>query len=88
MRLLTLGNSNANASAIMAMSLSDWLQKTGTSQQALAEEIGLTQGRVGQIIRRGLPSLKKALDLRERILSATGGKVDLAKDEAEISRRA
>lgn len=57
------------------MRLSDYLRETKTTQQTFAEAIGVTQGRVSQLIKGELPSFERALDLVGRISAATGGKV-------------
>lgn len=53
------------------MRLADWLEKTGTTQDALARAIGTTQGRVSQILNGDSPSLK----LAAKIAKATKGAV-------------
>jgi 3,4-dihydroxy 2-butanone 4-phosphate synthase / GTP cyclohydrolase II len=53
------------------MKLSDWLTQSKTSQSALARQLGITQGRVSQILGGEAPSLELAL----RISAITGGKV-------------
>lgn len=58
------------------MRLSEYLEKHEITQKAFAEKIGVTQGRISQLIIDGkLTSLERALDLIERIERATGGKV-------------
>jgi 3,4-dihydroxy 2-butanone 4-phosphate synthase/GTP cyclohydrolase II len=53
------------------MKLSEWLVNSGTSQSALARQLGITQGRVSQIVAGAQPSL----ELANRIAAATGNKV-------------
>jgi 3,4-dihydroxy 2-butanone 4-phosphate synthase/GTP cyclohydrolase II len=53
------------------MKLSDWLSASGVSQSELARRLGITQGRVSQIVAGALPSL----ELANRIAAATGNKV-------------
>lgn len=55
------------------MRLSDWLAEAGITQDAFAKIIGVTQGRVSQLVRgeRGSPSLS----LATRIENATEGQV-------------
>src|SRR5262245_4626698 len=45
------------------MKLPDWLDKTSTSQSALAKAIGVSQGRVSQLIAGASPSLDLALKI-------------------------
>lgn len=45
------------------MKLPDWLDKTSTSQSALAKAIGVSQGRVSQLIAGAPPSLDLALKI-------------------------
>ena len=45
------------------MKLPDWLDKTGTSQSALAKALGVSQGRVSQLIAGASPSLDLALKI-------------------------
>ncbi|TMJ38261.1 MAG: 3,4-dihydroxy-2-butanone-4-phosphate synthase, partial [Alphaproteobacteria bacterium] len=45
------------------MKLPDWLDKTGTSQSALAKALGVSQGRVSQLITGASPSLDLALKI-------------------------
>jgi len=62
------------------MKLAEWLKRTGTTQAALAEAIGVSQGRISQIVAGDAPSLEVAL----RIEKATKGRVkpaDLAARE-------
>ena len=56
------------------MKLSSWLETAGLNQSELARELGITQGRVSQLIAGGKPSL----DLAARIQSITANKVRLA----------
>jgi 3,4-dihydroxy 2-butanone 4-phosphate synthase/GTP cyclohydrolase II len=53
------------------MKLSAWLISSGTSQSELARRLGVTQGRVSQLVGGALPSL----ELANRIAAATGNKV-------------
>lgn len=53
------------------MKLSEWLANSGTSQSELARRLGITQGRISQIVAGALPSL----DLANKIAAATGNKV-------------
>ena len=66
------------------MKLADWLRKTGTTQVELARRLGISQGRVSQIVAGAAPSLELAL----KISAVTNGEVtpeDLAaKDDGSI----
>lgn len=53
------------------MRLDHWLDETDTTQADLAARVGLTQGRISQIIREGTNSILTA----RRISEATGGQV-------------
>ena len=53
------------------MKLAEWLTNSGTSQSELARRLGITQGRVSQIVAGAQPSLELAM----RIAIATGQKV-------------
>ena len=53
------------------MKLSEWLANSGTSQSELARRLGVTQGRVSQLVAGALPSL----DLANKIAADTGNKV-------------
>jgi 3,4-dihydroxy 2-butanone 4-phosphate synthase/GTP cyclohydrolase II len=53
------------------MKLSEWLANSGTSQSELARRLGITQGRVSQLVAGALPSL----ELANKIAAATGNKV-------------
>ena len=53
------------------MTLSEWLDKTGTTQAALGALIGKSQGYVAKIVSGGTASLDVALSIHE----ATGGQV-------------
>jgi 3,4-dihydroxy 2-butanone 4-phosphate synthase/GTP cyclohydrolase II len=53
------------------MRLSEWLINSGKSQSELARTLGITQGRVSQIIAGAQPSLELAI----KIAAATGGEV-------------
>ncbi len=62
------------------MKLAEWLKRTGTTQAALARAIGVSQGRVSQIVAGANPSLELAVKIEE----VTGGRVlpaDLAMQE-------
>ncbi len=67
------------------MKLSDWLINSNTSQSELARRLGVTQGRVSQLVGGALPSL----ELAKKIAAATGQKVkpqdfgdqDMAKEQ-------
>ena len=59
------------------MRFSDWFRKqqeSGLTQSALAQQLGVTQGRIGHLLGGDLPSFKLAI----RIQNLTGGKVKLA----------
>jgi len=63
------------------MRLADWLAKEGMTQQAFADLIGVTQGRVSQICLYGTGSLATAA----KIVDACNGEVsfdELAEQEA------
>jgi 3,4-dihydroxy 2-butanone 4-phosphate synthase/GTP cyclohydrolase II len=53
------------------MDLSRWLERTGMTQAELARRLGITQGRVSQIVAGAAPSLELAV----RIEGLTGGRV-------------
>ena len=53
------------------MKLSEWLVNSGVSQSELARRLGITQGRVSQLVGGAQPSL----DLANKIAAATGNKV-------------
>jgi len=53
------------------MKLSEWLANSGTSQSELARRLGVTQGRVSQLVAGAQPSL----ELANKIAAATGNKV-------------
>jgi 3,4-dihydroxy 2-butanone 4-phosphate synthase/GTP cyclohydrolase II len=53
------------------MRLSAWLANSGTSQSELARRLGITQGRVSQLVAGAQPSL----ELARKIAAATGNKV-------------
>ena len=76
MMLLTVISSNAN---YRFMRLDEWLRRSGTTQSAFADEIGVTQGRVSQIVNGDTPSV----DLLIKIARATGGRVGLRDFDAE-----
>lgn len=68
------------------MRLKDYLDETETTQEAFAKAIGVTQGRVSQLTKGRLSSLRRAADLIARIEGATDNRVTaadfLAPDEA------
>ena len=53
------------------MKLAEWLTNSGTSQSELARRLGITQGRVSQLVGGAQPSL----DLANRIAAVTANKV-------------
>ena len=53
------------------MKLTEWLINSDTSQSELARRLGVTQGRVSQLVGGALPSL----ELAKKIAAATGQKV-------------
>jgi DNA-binding transcriptional regulator YdaS (Cro superfamily) len=53
------------------MHLATWLDQSGKSQAWLAQEAGVTQGRVCQVVRGDKPSLKLAREIEK----ATAGAV-------------
>ncbi len=53
------------------MKLPEWLAYSRTSQTELARQLGITQGRVSQIVGGETPSL----DLAMKISTLTGGRV-------------
>ena len=53
------------------MKLAEWLISSNTSQSELARRLGVTQGRVSQLVGGALPSL----ELAKKIAAATGQKV-------------
>jgi len=53
------------------MRLSEWLKENGKTQDWLANEVGVTQGRISQLSREGA----KSLDVIAKIKQATGGAV-------------
>ncbi|MFT3989706.1 3,4-dihydroxy-2-butanone-4-phosphate synthase [Aestuariivirga sp.] len=53
------------------MKLADWLANSGTSQSELARRLGITQGRVSQLVGGAPPSLELAV----KIAAATANKV-------------
>lgn len=55
------------------MKLAEWLGKTGMTQNELARALGITQGRVSQVLAGGTPSF----DLAHRIQAITKNKVRL-----------
>lgn len=64
------------------MKLADWIAESGLTQKAFAERVGVSQGRIAQIISGGYP--RKGL--AARIALATDGKVtanDFVADQPE-----
>lgn len=53
------------------MKLAEWLTNSGTSQSELARRLGITQGRVSQLVSGAVPSL----ELAKKIAAATSNKV-------------
>src|SRR5262245_61006467 len=53
------------------MKLAEWLANTSTSQSEMARALGITQGRVSQLVAGAQPSL----DLAIKIAAATGNQV-------------
>ncbi|HHI82015.1 MAG TPA: 3,4-dihydroxy-2-butanone-4-phosphate synthase, partial [Rhizobiales bacterium] len=53
------------------MNLAQWLKKTGTTQAALGKMLGITQGRVSQLVKGAAPSF----ELAGKIEQVTRGKV-------------
>ncbi|MCB1377405.1 MAG: 3,4-dihydroxy-2-butanone-4-phosphate synthase [Alphaproteobacteria bacterium] len=53
------------------MKLAEWLNNSRTSQSELARRIGVTQGRISQLVKGALPSLELAM----KIAAATGNRV-------------
>jgi transcriptional regulator with XRE-family HTH domain len=68
--LLTINISIAN---LAGMQLSDWLAEKDQTQEAFAKVVGVTQGRIAQLLNGDLPSMALAM----RIQDATGGAVAL-----------
>ena len=56
------------------MRISEWLANTGTSQSELARRLGITQGRVSQLVAGAQPSLELAM----KIAALTGNRVQPA----------
>lgn len=57
-----------------AMTLAEYLKTTRTTQDALGLKVGLTQGRISQIVEKGTRDLATA----KKIEDATGGQVKWA----------
>ena len=55
------------------MQLADWLEAQEKTQEWLADELGVTQGRISQVARKGTDSLS----LAEKIERKTGGAVTM-----------
>jgi 3,4-dihydroxy 2-butanone 4-phosphate synthase / GTP cyclohydrolase II len=53
------------------MKLAAWLTEAAMSQSAFARSLGVTQGRIAQLVAGAMPSL----DLAHRIAAATGNRV-------------
>lgn len=68
------------------MRLSEYLRETKTTQKAFADSIGVTQGRVSQLIKGDMPAFDRAVDLLTRISAATAGKVTAADFRASESQ--
>lgn len=67
--LLTGENSNANEGV---MQFSQWFRdRPNLTQEALAQQLGVTQGRIAQLLRGDLPSMQ----LAARIAKITDGEV-------------
>ena len=47
------------------MKLSDWLEQSGTTQAVLAEQLGISQGRISQLVSGAAPSLELALKIQK-----------------------
>jgi transcriptional regulator with XRE-family HTH domain len=60
------------------MRLADWLEQSGKTQEYLASVVGVTQGRISQLLKGDAPSMK----LARKIAHATDGAVT-ANDFAE-----
>jgi DNA-binding transcriptional regulator YdaS (Cro superfamily) len=50
---------------IRPMRFGEWLSKTGTSQDAAAKALGVTQGRISQLVLGGWPGRKLAANIQE-----------------------
>lgn len=50
---------------IRPMRFGEWLNKTGTSQDAAAKALGVTQGRISQLVLGGWPGRGLAKNIRE-----------------------
>lgn len=73
---------------LATMRLSEYLRQSGIKQGAFAEAIGVTQGRVSQLLNGELPSFDRALDLIRRIEAATNGMVtasDFRSSDSEVA---
>jgi transcriptional regulator with XRE-family HTH domain len=55
----------------IVMRFPEWLKQSGMTQEAFAAKVGVTQGRISQIIQGKPPSWKLAAKIKE----ATGGEV-------------
>jgi len=53
------------------MQFSKWFHEQGFTQEALAQRLGVTQGRIAQLLRGDLPSMQ----LAARIAKITDGEV-------------
>jgi transcriptional regulator with XRE-family HTH domain len=56
---------------ITAMQFAEWFRSSGLTQQAFADRVGVTQGRIAQLLDGDAPSLALAI----KIMDATGGAV-------------
>ena len=63
------------------MKISEWLANTGTSQSELARRLGITQGRVSQLVAGAQPSL----DLAMKIAALTGKADQMNQHLADIA---
>ena len=50
---------------IRPMRFGEWLSKTGTSQDAAAKALGVTQGRISQLVLGGWPGRDLAANIRK-----------------------
>lgn len=61
---MSLLTGNINEISIRAMTLKEWLSETKTTQATLAAQVGLTQGRISQIVASGTRDLETALRIQ------------------------
>jgi DNA-binding transcriptional regulator YdaS (Cro superfamily) len=52
------------------MTLGEWLAANGVTQNAFARHIGVTQGLISHIVRKGTNSYRTALKIREATVGA------------------